>query len=770
MTHIPINLPLKGFTEQTAFSGVPAGMTPSCLNMMPVDVWNGRTRISTRNGTQLYNDGGIQFMGTYRVYAGSSLVERIIFVRAGKVYYADPRSSLTATEVLFGDGTTQTTAPLNTTGLVEGVQFNEHFYFVDGDHYVFVRLTTPAAANAVAVWGGVGHGPFRTDPTSVQAGERATLICRWGPRLVLAGYRRTPNLWYACAPDEPFPDTHTGGSHPTDGWTGNDILGAVSGSTYSDYGSLGDPIVSIFPFAQTGLMFACTNSFSFLTTDPLFGDSASMVSLTRSIGIAGRRAWCQSQEKGAWVLANDGLYFVNANDFNFNRANRVSAGRLDSFFLRLDFGTPATGGTGPLSGGTNKGGGTDTGDPDSGGFGGSGAPTVIVNDKGGLSSNTDPQTVGTDTASANLLGGALEEGDVFPCLCYDPDREGVWLFLSVGGVESASLHLYYDLKTDSFWPQRFSDPKIYAPISAVYVGTSRTEAGRLFMGGTSSISVIERAFPIGIDGWTSEITDEDQRKQFIRSSLTVGPILGSLPYRAFLNEVRVDLGNDEYELPSGFTDLSEPPSLTVTTGDTAQAALGIQTDSLFVTNINPLVLDGGNAAAAGLTTYDGGDKNTPSPNIVDGRYSHRPFGQYTQDDPFAVGTTRIYNGPAYWKIKWDATATPAATWVIYRPSATPPNEYQQIVPDPATPDGVMVTMHQTPVPPDVDDNASVSGASFPQSSVFEIGTLVAGRNTAQKCRIRAEAMYLTIASDGRPWSIERMSAHVSQTGKSRGGV
>jgi hypothetical protein len=54
--------------------------------------------------------------------------------------------------------------------------------------------------------------------------------------------------------------------------------------------------------------------------------------------------------------------------------------------------------------------------------------------------------------------------------------------------------------------------------------------------------------------------------------------------------------------------------------------------------------------------------------------------------------------------------------------------------------------------------------------VIQIGTLVSGRNPEQKCRIRAEAMYMTIASDGKPWSIERASAVVSQVGKSRGGV
>jgi len=773
MTHIPVQLPFKGFTEQSQFSAIPQGMTPSCLNMMPSDVWNGRTRISTRNGTQLYNLGGVQFMDSYRVYESGQLVEKIIFVRAGKVYYADPRSSLTATATLFGDGTTQTVPFLNTTGLVEGVQFNEHFYFVDGDHYVIVHLHEPASATAVEVWGSAGGGggggavagPYHTDPSSVTTGERATLICRWGARLVLAGYSRTPNIWYACSPDAPYEGTGGGGHSSTDGWNPTNYIGAIAGTSLKSYGTLGDPIVAIFPFAQTGLMFACTNSFSFLTSDPDFDTGAQIVSLTKSIGIAGQRAWCQSQEKGAFILANDGLYFINANDFNFNRANRISAGRLDSFFLRLDFGTPAIGGTSTVSGGTLRSLLTDDG-------GGSGASAKTQTNDGGLTTDGTTSKVDLGAPAAAAIG-SLDDGEVFPCLCYDPDREGAWVFLSVSGVEQSSLHLFYDLKTDSFWPQRFSDSNIYAPTSACYIGTSRTDAGRLFMGGSESISIIDRAFPIGIDGFTSEMTDEDQRRQFVRSSLTFGPLIGQLPFRVMLNEVRVDLGDDDYELPSGFNDLSVSPILTVTTGDTAQTGLGLQTDELFVTNLNALVIDGGQATTTVFdNTYDGGTIATPSPNYIDGRFAVRPFGQFSQSDPFASGITRTYSGPGSWLLRWDTGAPSGPRWVIERIISTGPTvyevEYEQVTADEGSPDGSMITVTQNPVSPDERDNADVSGASFPEAEVIEVGTLVAGRNTAKKCRIRSEAMYMTIASDGRPWSIERMSAVVSQVGKSRG--
>jgi hypothetical protein len=768
MTVLPIQLPFKGFTEQSQFSAVPQGMTPACLNVMPLDVWSGRTRIGTRNGTKRFDStaGAIQFMSSYRIYDNGQFVEKLIFVRGGVIYYSDPRDASTIDE--FGDGTTQAVPLLNTTGLVEGVQFNDHFFFVDGDHYVLVHLHAPTDANAVHQWGDDSPkaGPYHTDPGTITTGCRATLICRWGARLVLSGYRDTPNLWYACAPDDPYINALAGhGSATDDGWDANEYIGAVAGtsSAAGEYGTLSDPIVAIFPFAQSGLMFACTNSFAFLTGDPLFTTAdVQLVSLTRSIGIAGRRAWCQAQEKGAFVLAADGLYFINANDFNFNRANRVSAGRLDSFFLRLDFGTPAIAGSSILSGGTLE----DIGSA-------SGATSKTFTDDGGLSEEIAPKTLEFDAPTVSLVGG-LDDGDVFPCLCYDPDREGVWVFLTVSGTEQSSLHLYYDLKTDSFWPQRFSDPKMYGPQSAIYIGNSRTKSGRLMMAGSESISYLDRSYPIGIDGYEDEISDADQISRFVRSSLALGPIIAPLPYRLMLTEMRVDMAEDRYETPSGFNDLSNDPVVTISTGDTAQLAVGLQTDSVFVTNQNPLSIDGGDASTASFANiYDGDDSAAIHTDRIDGRFAYRPFGLFSQADPFAEGTSRIYQGPGPWLLRYDALASVGPAWTIERLTTAPSTytiEYEQIVPNAFVPNGAYSTVQQDPISPETIDNAVVSGAAFSDAEVTEIGVLNVGRNEAFKTRIRSEAMFATIASDGRPWAVERISAMLSQVGKSRGGV
>ena len=729
------------------------GFTASAVNVMPIDVFNGRTRLSVRNGTSAWNTGASQFIGTFRAFVGGVFLERLIIVRAGKIYWADPHLSPSVLN-LYG---TQSTAPLVTTGLVEGVQFNEYFYFVDGTSYIRVLLTGTAEPLA---WGSVSSpitGPYETDPASVASGDRAKLICRFGARLVLSGYKKNPAIWFTCELDEPLI------------WTGGDTLcadssAAQAGTSGVNYGTLGDPIVAIFPFAESGLMFGCTNSLVFLTKDPVFEEAAAMISLTRSIGIAGQRAWCHGQEKTAYILAKDGLYLINPSDFNVTRANRIGAGRLDSFFARLDFGAPAIGGSSPLSGGTLRLLSTIDGT-------GAGSTTEILDGAGGIATEPTTESVKVPTVSADFIGG-LESGKVFPSLVWDPDREGVWVFLSVSGVEQSSLHFYYDTKTDSFWVQRFHDPNMYAPFSVIYVYPSRVSSGKLFMGGTAAISIIDRAFPIGIDGYSFGMTEAEQTAQLVRSSVTMGPIIAQLPYRVMLNEVRIDLADDAYELPTGFVDLSKGPILTVSTGDTAQVAIGLQNDSSFVVNLNALVIDGGTAAVpTSPTTYNGGTAAVPSPNIIDGRYAVRPFGQYQQSNPFTVGTDRIYDGPSNWVIRWNSSSV---FWVISLDTGDSiyEDEYQQVDSDPATPNSIMKVLvtRQNPISPDVRDDAAVSGASFPTNTVTELATLNTGRNEAIRCRVRAEAMYLTIQSDGKPWSIERMSAVISQVGKSRGGA
>jgi hypothetical protein len=758
---LPVQLPLKGFTEQSAYSTVPEGMTPSCINVMPTDVWNGRIRIGTRNGTKKWvtSEGAdidnVQFIGSYRIYESGTLVERLIIVRNGLVYDADPQSP-TATLRLF---TNQSTPKLVTSGPVEGVQFHDHFYFVDGTAYVMAHLSDPVGSlptSGVTSWGQAGgsiHGPYHTDGLGgAAAGTRATLICRWGARLVIAGYKNYPSLWFACGPDLPYP--HTTGSTSSDGWAvGNLRIGAIGGSSAANnYGTVGDPIVAIFPFGQTGLMFACTNSFSFLTTDPEYDASAQMVSLTKSIGIAGRRAWCFGQEKSAYVLGRDGLYLLNPNDFNFNRGNRISAGRLDSFFLRLDFGTPAIGGSSNLAGGTLR--------SIASGYGtGAGASATILDDD----KNIKESPVGLDIAQtpAPLSFTGTSSGEIWPVLHWDPDREGVWIFLSVSGANSASLHLYYDSKTDSFWPQRFYDPKMTAPESVIYMGESRSKNGRFFLCGEDAIVVMDKTYPVGIDGFRLNMTNDDQAAQWVRNSLTLGPILAPLPQRAFLSEIRIDLAEDQYEVPSDFEDLSTPPVVSVSSGDTAQLAVGIQSDRLFVSNIRETVVDCEDAVQpVSMTLYDGGTASTTTPdNLIDARFATKPFGEYIKADPFTSGTSASYDGPSQytlvyeagvWRIKWNAAQV----------------EYEQDTTS-IDPNGQYTTQIDDPVdaPP---DGALVSGASFSGAEVTEVGTLVAGRNEAIKTRIRAEAMYVTVASDGRPWSIERASFKVSQVGKSRG--
>ncbi len=226
--------------------------------------------------------------------------------------------------------------------------------------------------------------------------------------------------------------------------------------------------------------------------------------------------------------------------------------------------------------------------------------------------------------------------------------------------------------------------------------------------------------------------------------------------------------------------LGSPPArndrkvlIMVSTGETAQSAVGLQTDALYAININAIEIACGSAQLAPASPlYDGGGASSSSPtNRIDGRFAIRPFGEYQQNDIFASGSSRVYDGPGDFIIRYDTALTPDA-WTIERIISTGPTvyevEYKQVVADEDGLNSLMVSDIQNPIGRD-PDNANISGASFPTSQVFEIGQLDPGRNNAKRCRIRSEAMFMTVAADGRPWSVERMSAVLAQVGKSRGG-
>jgi hypothetical protein len=56
----------------------------------------------------------------------------------------------------------------------------------------------------------------------------------------------------------------------------------------------------------------------------------------------------------------------------------------------------------------------------------------------------------------------------------------------------------------------------------------------------------------------------------------------------------------------------------------------------------------------------------------------------------------------------------------------------------------------------------VSSGTYTNTNNILLGQLTSGRNDALRCRIRDQAVYARIDSNGVPWAIERMSALIDK--------
>ena len=57
---------------------------------------------------------------------------------------------------------------------------------------------------------------------------------------------------------------------------------------------------------------------------------------------------------------------------------------------------------------------------------------------------------------------------------------------------------------------------------------------------------------------------------------------------------------------------------------------------------------------------------------------------------------------------------------------------------------------------------TVSSGTYENVNSTSIGDLVPGRNDAFRCRIRDQAAYIRISSNGVPWALERMSTLIEE--------
>jgi len=72
-------------------------------------------------------------------------------------------------------------------------------------------------------------------------------------------------------------------------------------------------------------------------------------------------------------------------------------------------------------------------------------------------------------------------GEHYISMSYDADRHGVLLFLTPYGAATAGTHYFYDLRTNSFWPEKY--PKALGPTTVAYYNASGASYRKLLLGG-----------------------------------------------------------------------------------------------------------------------------------------------------------------------------------------------------------------------------------------------------------------------------------------------
>ena len=594
--------------------------------------------------------------------------------------------------------------------------------------YEFVLTRDPDVATGAAVSTTVGtgstsgvsfitSGPEMTVKPSaisigyvgVESGARAALLVRFGGRLALSGLESSSNNWFLSELNDP--------NNWLPGATSNT---AVAGSLSTKYGVPGEPITALIPVGESGLLMAGSHTMTYLNADPVVTD-ARMIELSRSVGIVSARAWCASDSQTIYVMAQDGLYRVQPNDYQITKSNRITTARLDTYFQQQKF----------------------------------------------------------DQLNC-VLGYDAEAQNVY-CMMSRIDLPSA----SVHILYSQATNSFWPIKTSwtSFQAPTCCGDFPFGDARAPILAFGSTD-GFLGWFDRDLTSGIDGQAATGYKTATVfDPTAEVAANQRVVSKLLFGPVLSQEVARVMVKDVRIELTMDQPAEKLIYQPVVSGPFLYALAGETAEEAVGeniISVSVQFDPDYPMLTLDAGFAAPFTQdSTQICGDAAGTSPA---GNYGIDLFGAspiapatYTSADALiADPTARTYD---YKSLEvYNTTASSGLTdWVIRDTAGsyktlmtrdealadtsadTPGGRYRYTPPS-------FTTFPGMTIPPQfVTPRLVVSSATYDNTNSTLLGTLTYGRNDSQRCRISDQAVYMRIESLGVPWAIERMSVLVEAT-------
>tara|TARA_R100001510_G_scaffold57709_1_gene67050 strand:+ start:1187 stop:3481 length:2295 start_codon:yes stop_codon:yes gene_type:complete len=380
---------------------------------------------------------------------------------------------------------------------------------------------------------------------------------------------------------------------------------------------------------------------------------------------------------------------------------------------------------------------------------------------------------------------------------YDQGRQGIWVFLTRTQQPLNSVHYFYHIPTQSFWPQVFNDPDFTGPTVLATVRPDNLKTLYLMMANDTKICRFSDVAFFGSDGYPDADTSlttpswDTFFQGYIQSYVKIGPIYNNQRRRTTIKSIEIDMDIEEYQVPqldtgtgpaAGTDVYPVPPTvdLFLSSGETPEDARGSALRNIVLMQIvdtadlrgtswdttDGWVNESGNSGTAlngsvwnGSTAFTESDGSTLNvTHTIDGNVDICE-GEYTVTNPFKEGQDRAYEGPDgatltydssdnYWKIK-------ISTTVQFRSNATNlinPTDADYFDDQTTTLDALYQTQ------------AIVTGSPAPTYSVKNLGKLAEGRSNRKNCSITAPAHYIVVQGLGRPIILESVAAHMTDGG------
>lgn len=200
------------------------------------------------------------------------------------------------------------------------VDVDEDVVVIDGDGtYSLATVASGsltldvAATNATGLTFRVEKGPLVYDPSDDSIslwtatsgkGEVPTgcrHICLYRDRIILAGSRAQPHLWFMSRSGDPLDWDYSGDAE--------DLLRAVAGNNAPVAGRIGEPITCLAAWTDHFMLMGCHNSLWKMSGDPAYQGTLRPISDT--IGVVSGKAWCKTPEGVFIFLSRDGLYALS---------------------------------------------------------------------------------------------------------------------------------------------------------------------------------------------------------------------------------------------------------------------------------------------------------------------------------------------------------------------------------------------------------------------------------------------------------------------------